>query len=103
MSVNRQWVEASLNAGSFQSVVLSSLVPRDKWSGDRVRISCTHGDQQVYLTVGGHCCRLSVALAPKLPYAVVLGNDVPIFMDLVHQPVDSQTHTLNMTKTEVQS
>lgn len=30
---------------------------------------------------------MSVALAQTLPYAVILGNDVPILYDLVHQPV----------------
>lgn len=50
---------ALLDSACFQTVVLSSLVPREKWSEDKSRISCIHGDEhvyptaEVYLTVGG--------------------------------------------------
>lgn len=88
--VNGQREVALLDTGSFQSVVLSSLVPRELWSDARAKISCVHGDEkdypmaEVYLTVGGQTFLLPVALAPKLPYAVILGLDVPTLLDLVH-------------------
>lgn len=87
--VNGQREEALLDTGSFQSVVRSCLVPREKWSEEKARISCVHGDEheyptaEVYLTVGGQTFLLSVALAPTLPYAVILGNDVPTLLDLM--------------------
>lgn len=98
--VNGHKETALLDTGGFQSVVLSSLVPRDKWSGDKTCISCVHGDEhdypmaEVYLTVGGQTFLLPVALAPKLPYAVILGNDVPTLLDLVQQ-TDIKPITLN--------
>lgn len=84
--VNGKREIALLDSACFQTVVLSGLVPRDKWSEDRSRISCIHGDEhvyptaEVYLTVGGQTFLLSVALAPTLPYAVILGNDVPTLL-----------------------
>lgn len=91
--VNGKREIALLDSACFQTVVLSGLVPRDKWSEDRSRISCIHGDAhiyptaEVYRTVGGQTFLLSVALAPTLPYAVILGNDVPTLYDLMTQPI----------------
>ncbi|XP_041844148.1 uncharacterized protein LOC121641869 [Melanotaenia boesemani] len=106
---------ALLDTGSSQSVVLSSLVPRELWSDAKTKISCVHGDErdypvaEVYLTVGGQTFLLPVALAPKLPYAVILGLDVPTLLDLVHnakaetqdiandQEVQSNNYGLDLT------
>ena len=38
---------------------------------------------------------LSVALAPKFPYAVILGNDVPTLLDLVQQTENVKPITHN--------
>lgn len=84
---------ALLDSACFQTVVLSSLVPRETWSEDKSRISCIHGDEhvyptaEVYLTVGGQTFLLTVALGPTLPYTVILGNDVPTLYDLMTQPI----------------
>lgn len=87
--VNGQRETALLDTGSFKSVVLSSLVPREQWSDTKTKISCIHGDEmeypvaEIYLTIGGQTFLLPVALAPRLPYAVILGLDVPTLTDLV--------------------
>lgn len=71
--VNGKREIALLDSACFQTVVLSGLVPRDKWSEDRSRISCIHGDEhvyptaEVYLTVGGQTffvvCGISANIA----------------------------------------
>lgn len=94
MLVNGQREVALLDTGGFQSVVLSSL--REKWSEDKVCISCIHGDEHVYPTaMGGQIFLLPVALAPKLPYAVILGNDIPTLLDLVQQTDNEKPIALN--------
>ena len=89
--VNGQREEAILDTGSCQSVVLSSIVPRELWSDSTSNISCVHGDEkvyptaEVYLTVGGQTYLMPVTLVPRLPYPVILGNDVPTLLDLIQQ------------------
>lgn len=89
--IDGQRKTALLDTACYQTLVLSSLVPREKWSDDRRRIGCIHGDEhvyptaEVYLTAGGQTFLLSVALAPTLPFPVVLGNDVPTLYDLVQR------------------
>uniref|UniRef100_A0A669EUZ0 Gypsy retrotransposon integrase-like protein 1 n=1 Tax=Oreochromis niloticus TaxID=8128 RepID=A0A669EUZ0_ORENI len=100
--VNGQREEALLDTGSFQSVVLASLVPRELWSDTRTKISCVHGDEkdypmaEVYLTVGGQTFLLPVTLAPRLPYAVILGLDIPTLLDLVSNEVPGHVHTVQV-------
>ncbi|KAL4007856.1 hypothetical protein ACER0C_001708 [Sarotherodon galilaeus] len=100
--VNGQREEALLDTGSFQSVVLASLVPRELWSDTRTKISCVHGDEkdypmaEVYLTVGGQTFLLPVALAPRLPYAVILGLDIPTLLDLVSNEVPGHLNTVHV-------
>lgn len=89
------------------------MVPKEKWTEEISHINCIHGDMHVYpmadiyLTVGGHTFFMSVALVSKLPYAVILGNDVPIIADLIHQAelyphkVQVVTHAENFASQEV--
>ncbi|GLD56425.1 uncharacterized protein AKAME5_000877400 [Lates japonicus] len=90
--VNGRREVALLDSACYQTVVLSSLVPREKRSEDRSRISCIHGDEHVYPTAevyltAGQTFLVSVVLAPTLPYPVILGNDVPTLYGIMHQPV----------------
>lgn len=41
---------------------------------------------EVSLTVGGQTFLMPVALAPKLPYPEMLGQDVSTFLDLLPHP-----------------
>lgn len=81
--------EALLDSGCFQCVALSSLIPEERWSRDKVPLTCIHGDEhkyptaEVYLTVGGQTYLLSVALVDRLPYQVILGNDLPTLLELM--------------------
>ena len=68
--------------GSFQSVVQSSIVPGELWGGTKSKTGCVHGDEKVYPTAEVYP---TVALVPKLPYPVILGQDVPTFPDLIQQ------------------
>lgn len=87
--VNGQKVDALLDSGCFQSVVLSSLVPEERWAREKIPLTCIHGDEhtyptaEIYMTVGGQTYLLKVALAEKLPFSVILGNDVPTLLDLM--------------------
>ncbi|KAK7889409.1 hypothetical protein WMY93_024969 [Mugilogobius chulae] len=89
--VNGQKVEALLDSGCFQSVVLSSLVPEERRSRETTPLTCIHGDEhtyptaEVYITVGGQTYLLNVALAENLPFDVILGNDIPTLLDLMSQ------------------
>lgn len=103
--VNGQREKALIVIGSTQTVVLVSLVPREEWSDQhRVGVCCIHGDEkvyptaEVYLTVDGQTFFLQVALAPKLPYPVVLGQDIPTLLDLLEQ-----SKACNMVTTRAQS
>lgn len=91
--VNGRRKEALIDTGSTQTVMLANLVPRAEWRDQhRVRVCCIHGDEkvyptaEVYLTVGGQTFFLPVALAPSLPYPVILGQDIPTLVDLFEQP-----------------
>lgn len=84
-------MQALIDTGSTQTLVLKSLVPREDWNEQEVRICCVHGDVKpyptadVFLTVEGQTFLLSVALAPQLPPPVVLEHDLPILYDLVSE------------------
>ena len=85
-----------MDSGSFQSAVQPHIVPRELWNETTSNISCVHGDEkeyptaEIYLTVGGQTYLMSVALVPSLPYPVVLGNDVPTFLDLIQARSEHQ-------------
>uniref|UniRef100_A0AAV2KVA7 Uncharacterized protein n=1 Tax=Knipowitschia caucasica TaxID=637954 RepID=A0AAV2KVA7_KNICA len=89
--VNGHCAEALLDSGCFQTVVRSSLVPLERQSPEKARLICIHGDEhnyptgEVYLTVGGQTYLVNVALAKNLPFAVILGNDIPTLPDLIIQ------------------
>ncbi|KAK7907616.1 hypothetical protein WMY93_016228 [Mugilogobius chulae] len=89
--VNGHRQEALLDSGCFQTVVLSTLVPPERQSLDKTPLVCIHGDEhlyptaEVFLTVGGQTYLVTVALSKNLPYAVILGNDIPTLPDLIAQ------------------
>ncbi|KAJ0058012.1 hypothetical protein NL108_007232 [Boleophthalmus pectinirostris] len=89
--VNGHRAEALLDSGCFQTVVMSSLVPPERQSVEQTPLVCIHGDEhsyptaEVYLTVGGQTYLVTVALAKNLPFAVILGNDIPTLPDLIVQ------------------
>lgn len=106
--VNGQKVEALLDSGCFQSVVLSRLVPEERWSREKTPLTCIHGDEhtyptaEIYMTVGGQTYLLNVALAENLPFDVILGNDVPTLLDLmsVSNPSEIANGETENTKVE---
>lgn len=105
--VNGQREMSLLDTGSFKSVALSSLMPRDVWSDAKEKISCNHGEEKeypvvdMYLTVRGQTFLLPVALAPRLHWAVVLGLDVPTLTDLVSS-TDANSLTFSNSHEDIQ-
>ena len=90
--VNGESAKALVDTGSSQTLVHESLMPEELGSGQPpVKVCCVHGDvksyptAEIFLTVRGQTFFMSVAVAPQLPYKVVLGHDLPILCDLVPQ------------------
>ncbi|KAL7854953.1 hypothetical protein SRHO_G00171430 [Serrasalmus rhombeus] len=87
--INGQQENALVDTGSTQTLVRESLVPREDWKEDRVQVSCVHGDErsyptaEIYLTVDGQTFLMTVAVVAQLPYPVVLGQDLPVIIDLL--------------------
>ncbi|KAL6469081.1 hypothetical protein MHYP_G00226050 [Metynnis hypsauchen] len=87
--INGQQENALVDTGSTQTLVRESLVPREDWKEARVRVNCVHGDErsyptaEVYLTVDRQTFLMTVGVAAKLPYPVVLGQDLPVIIDLL--------------------
>lgn len=52
-------------------------------------MSAIYPTTDIYLTAGGKTYFLLVAIAQTLPYSVILGNDLPTLLDMIHQS-DSQ-------------
>lgn len=52
------------------------------------------------MTAGGQTFLLPVVLAPKLPYAIILGNDLPILLDLLQQTENGDPITINLVTTK---
>ncbi|KAL2081694.1 hypothetical protein ACEWY4_023547 [Coilia grayii] len=90
--VNGEAANALVDTGSSQTLIHESLVPGEQFDGQpAVKVCCVHGDVrsyptvEVFLTVSGQTFFMPVAIAAKLPYKVVLGNDLPILWDLIHK------------------
>ncbi|KAL6457906.1 hypothetical protein MHYP_G00331360 [Metynnis hypsauchen] len=87
--INGQQEKALIDTGSTQTLVRESLIPREEWREARVKVSCVHGDErsyptaEIYLTVDGQTFLVTVAVADQLPYPVVLGQDIPVIVDLL--------------------
>ena len=61
-----------------------------KYTGE-LRVKCIHGEEKISLTaevnieVNGQTYLLNVGIMQKVPYAVNLGRDVPMLVDLLIQ------------------
>ena len=90
--VNGEAVKALVDTGSSQTLVHQSLIPLEECRVQPpVKVCCVYGDvksyptAEIFLTVSGQTFFMSVAVAPQLPYKVVLGHDLPILCDLIPQ------------------
>ncbi|KAL6485144.1 hypothetical protein MHYP_G00071890 [Metynnis hypsauchen] len=87
--INGQQEKALIDTGSTQTLVRESLIPREEWREARVKVSCVHGDErsyptaEIYLTVDGQTFLVTVAVVDQLPYPIVLGQDIPVIVDLL--------------------
>ena len=68
----------------------ADLVPQELRNiDDKLTVCCVHGDQSehstadVYIRVCDQTYLLRVGLVPKLPYPVLLGQDLPVLPELV--------------------
>ncbi|KAL2082862.1 hypothetical protein ACEWY4_020635 [Coilia grayii] len=103
--VNGKQVQALVDTGSSQTIVRGDLVAQHGTPTDgRVLIRCVHGDERSYPTAEVHLevekvsYLVTVALAEKLPYPVVLGRDIPDLMALV----EGQSCNMAVTRAQAQ-
>ncbi|XP_056879584.1 uncharacterized protein LOC130520041 [Takifugu flavidus] len=90
VELNGKPTKALVDTGCTQTLVQADLVPLECINeNDKLTICCVHGDQtehstaDAYVKVCGQTYLLSVGLVPKLPYPVLLGQDLPVLSDLV--------------------
>lgn len=83
-------MEALLDTGSDQTLIHQQYVPFAQVNvAETVPICCVHGDEKafrttdVYITVQKQTYFLTVAVADKLPFPVILGHDLPVLFDLL--------------------
>lgn len=103
VGVNGKQVQALVDTGSSQTIVRSDLVAQHSALSDgKVLIRCVHGDEvpyptaEVYLEVDKVTYLVTVALAERLPYPVVLGRDIPDLVALV----DGQSCNMAVTRAQ---
>lgn len=102
VKINGSTAQALLDTGSFQTLIHPSLLWENRQiGGPCLCISCVHGDRhayptaEVYFEVGGQISLLSVGVVNSLAHQLILGQDIPILLDLVHlcQPVNVVTRS----------
>ncbi len=83
---------ALVDTGSSQTLVREECVRDLHMSGQgKLRVRCVHGDEREYATVDlkmeveGQPYLLTVGIVDKAPYAVILGRDVPVLVDLLQR------------------
>ncbi|XP_059184745.1 uncharacterized protein LOC131968014 [Centropristis striata] len=91
VSINGQQVTALLDTGSFTSLIKHSLVPAGCVDYSRqTDILCVHGDKHPYpradvtITIDEQPYLLTVGVVQNLPVDMILGWDLPVLMDLLH-------------------
>ena len=92
IELNGKPVKALVDTGCSQTLVQADLVPLEfRNCNDKLTIFCVHGDKSdldtadVYVRVNGQTYLLRVGLVSKMPYSVLLGQDLPVLADLVHK------------------
>ncbi len=90
IELNGQELTALLDSGSNQTLVHRDYVsPQIICNTETVPICCVHGDEKpyptadVYVKVLGQTYLLNVGVPDTLESPVVLGNDLPVFFDLL--------------------
>ncbi|KAM7394882.1 hypothetical protein PAMA_006561 [Pampus argenteus] len=92
VSINGQQVTALLDTGSFTSLVKHSLVPVGCVDYSRqTDIVCVHGDKHPYpkaevtVTIDEQPYLLTVGVVENLPVEIILGWDLPVLINLLHE------------------
>lgn len=88
----RKW-QALIDTGSSQTFIRRTcLDPNDCTNAGKVRVRCIHGDESEHQTadididIEGQKYLLTVGIMDSCPYPVVLGQDVPVLVELLqHQ------------------
>ncbi|XP_048852782.1 uncharacterized protein LOC125720913 [Brienomyrus brachyistius] len=90
VKINGRPLKALIDSGSDQTLVQRQFVPTNAISLlETLPICCIHGDEKfyptadVYIEVGGQVYLLTVGVADRLPFPVVLGRDMPVLFDLL--------------------
>lgn len=77
------------------------------WVENKICVICIHCNEHVYLMaevhllVGGQTFLIPAALAPRLPYAIIVSDDFPTLRDLVQQARKGKSNAQNSVTTKV--
>ncbi len=89
-TVSQTWKAALIDTGSTQTLVQCRYVsPHSICSTETIPICCAHGDERhyptadVYIKVQGQTYLLNVGVIDNLPFPVILGDDLPVLIDLL--------------------
>uniref|UniRef100_A0A3B3S5S3 CCHC-type domain-containing protein n=1 Tax=Paramormyrops kingsleyae TaxID=1676925 RepID=A0A3B3S5S3_9TELE len=92
IELNGKPVKALVDTGCSQTLVQADLVSLEFQNcNDKLTICCVHGESSelatadVYVRVNGQTYLLRVGLVSKLPYPVLLGQDLPVLPELVNR------------------
>ncbi|KAL7841317.1 hypothetical protein SRHO_G00250080 [Serrasalmus rhombeus] len=90
VKIDNKMVKALIDTGASQTLVAAKCVPNVQLKHEsQLRVKCIHGDEQMYPTadvnieIDGQTYLLNVGVLEKTPYAVILGRDLPILIDLL--------------------
>ncbi|XP_047217803.1 uncharacterized protein LOC124866168 [Girardinichthys multiradiatus] len=99
IKVNGVTLNALLDSGSSRSLVHSDFIPPNSVrTDDKISICCVHGDKKryptadIYIKVRDQMYLVHVGVVSVLPYAAVLGCDLPVLFDLLESDHIQESH-----------
>ncbi|XP_035983424.1 uncharacterized protein LOC105922137 [Fundulus heteroclitus] len=99
IEVNGVLLNALLDSGSSRSLIHTDFAPPSSiCKNDTMSICCVHGDEKryptadIYIKVGDQIYLLQMGVVSSLPYAAVLGRDLPVLFDLLKSDHVQESH-----------
>uniref|UniRef100_A0A3B3Z4U7 CCHC-type domain-containing protein n=1 Tax=Poecilia mexicana TaxID=48701 RepID=A0A3B3Z4U7_9TELE len=93
VELNGHALKALIDTGSTQTLVQRRYVsPQLVCTNETISICCVHGDKMeyptadVYVTIKGQTYLLNAGVVDNLPFPIILGNDLPVLIDLLKSP-----------------
>lgn len=100
VKINGKTLRALIDTGSTQTLVHRQYVPANIiCTMEAIPVCCVHGDEKpyptadIYMEVQEQVYLLNVCVVDNLPFAVILGDDLPVLFDLL-KPTQSSNVAL---------